>query len=346
MKVIVSETRQPWLKNQTSDLVFILLPPIIPIILILTFYNYFKNHTEVTSIWWIILILNIDVAHVYSTLFRFFWEKDTMGKYKKLLILIPCTCFIIGVILYSFGSMIFWRTAAYLAIFHFIRQQYGFMRLYSRKETKSKVERVFDAIVIYSATVYPLLYWHFNLSSDLHWFVEGDVVSISTNATNIFSFLYWLVFLTYIVKVAIRFIREDEFNVPKNLLILGTYLSWYLGIITFKGDLTFTLLNVVAHGVPYMGLVFFRSQKNAKGNSFLWKNIILFCITILLLAYLEEGLWDGLIWRDHENIFPFFSSLPFISSQVLLSILVPLLTLPQLTHYILDGFIWRISKHE
>jgi len=26
--------------------------------------------------------------------------------------------------------------------------------------------------------------------------------------------------------------------------------------------------------------------------------------------------------------------------------LVPLLTLPQLTHYILDGFIWKIRKDE
>ena len=33
-------------------------------------------------------------------------------------------------------------------------------------------------------------------------------------------------------------------------------------------------------------------------------------------------------------------------SENLLSILVPLLALPQITHYILDGFIWKIRKDE
>ena len=32
--------------------------------------------------------------------------------------------------LYSRGELVFWRALAYLAVFHFVRQQYGWMALY------------------------------------------------------------------------------------------------------------------------------------------------------------------------------------------------------------------------
>jgi hypothetical protein len=40
----------------------------------------------------------------------------------------------LGLILYQFGSLTFWSVLALVAVFHFIRQQYGFMRIYARFE--------------------------------------------------------------------------------------------------------------------------------------------------------------------------------------------------------------------
>jgi len=51
-----------------------------------------------------------------------------------------------------------------------------------------------------------------------------------------------------------------------------------------------------------------------------------------------------LIWKEHGSIFAMFSSLPKIGNEQILSLLVPLLALPQSTHYVLDGFIWKIKK--
>jgi hypothetical protein len=72
--------------------------------------------------------------------------------------------------------------------------------------------------------------------------------------------------------------------------------------------------------------------------------LVFFLLTIVILAYLEEGIWDGLIWREHTDIFSMFRFLPVITSKEMLTILVPLLSLPQATHYVLDGFIWRKQK--
>src|SRR6185369_10525430 len=66
---------------------------------------------------------------------------------------------------------------------------------------------------------------------------------------------------------------------------------------------------------------------------------------LVLLAFLEEGLWDGLVWREHLELFPGFQWLPHVEGLSALTLLVPLLTVPQLTHYILDGVIWRLRTH-
>lgn len=133
-----------------------------------------------------------------------------------------------------------------------------------------------------------------------------------------------------------------------NLLLLGTAASWYVGIVLFNGDLAFTLLNVVAHGIPYLALVWITSQPAAapdhKTLRHWWHGrygVGLFLGLLFGLAYLEEGIWDGLVWREHAGVFSLFQQLPSVSDSLTLALLVPLLALPQATHYVLDGFIWR-----
>ena len=58
---------------------------------------------------------------------------------------------------------------------------------------------------------------------------------------------------------------------------------------------------------------------------------------LALLAWAEEWLWDRAVWGEHATLFPG----PFLDVSGVL--VVPLLALPQLTHYILDGYLWRLD---
>jgi hypothetical protein len=146
------------------------------------------------------------------------------------------------------------------------------------------------------------------------------------------------------------------------LILFGTALSWWVGIVALNSDLAFTMTNVVSHGVPYMALIWLYHNKASRANANVSsaqtraskslgrfsKNFLLsfapaFLLFLVLLAYFEEGFWDGLIWREHLTFFTPFASLPAITDATTLSILVPLLSLPQSTHYVLDGFIWRVK---
>lgn len=301
--------------------------------------------------YWFFLVVFIDVAHVYSTLYRTYFNPERFRKESGLLIGIPLVCYFSGVLLYHIDGLLFWRILAYLAVFHFIRQQYGFMRLYSRTEKSGRVMKMIDSVAIYTATVYPILYWHFGESRNFNWFVAGDFIHFpSGTLTSIFTCLYFIVIVGYILKEVWLSLKCSRINLPRNLLILGTFLSWYFGIVYFNGDMAFTTLNVISHGIPYMALIWFFEKKNYRKEkrrtgqlqrvTFGKYGMLVFILTILLLAYLEEGLWDGFIWKEHTHVFSLFSDLPQIEGN-LLTLLIPLLALPQSTHYVLDGFIWR-----
>lgn len=302
--------------------------------------------------YWVLLVVFIDVAHVYSTLYRTYFNADRLRKQHTLLIVVPLLCYFFGVMLYHIDGLLFWRVLAYLAVFHFIRQQYGFMRLYSRTENTSKTARLIDVIAIYAATLYPILYWHFGESRNFNWFVADDFIYFPSKFLETLSNgLYLVAIFVYVIKEIGLFIQKRQFNVPRNLLIVGTFLSWYFGIVYFNGDMAFTTLNVISHGIPYMALIWFFERKNHQqvkpGKNMLVQvtfgkyGILVFMLILILLAYVEEGLWDGFVWKEHTNVFSIFSSLPKVMDLNVLALLIPLLALPQSTHYVLDGFIWR-----
>lgn len=352
---VTNKVSRTWIYSSWIESVFILSPPFISLLGIIFFQQYFLSDAKVSLGAWVILILLIDVAHVYSTLYQTYFHNETFNKRKTLLTLVPLLAWITGVILYEMDKMIFWRVLAYLAVFHFIRQQYGFMRLYARVDNQSITQKKIDAWAIYCATIYPILFWHLTSSRKFNWFMEGDFFYFqSPFLLNVITIIYIIVIAVYIVKEGFQTFKNRSLNIPKNLVIAGTYLSWFFGIIYFNGDLIFTTINVVSHGIPYMALVWITGKKNKdRGgqeitnlNFDLYSNLglILFVLIISLFAYLEEGIWDAVVWREHQEIFQIFSFLPQIQNEDLLAFILPLLALPQISHYIIDGFIWKAPK--
>jgi hypothetical protein len=50
------------------------------------------------------------------------------------------------------------------------------------------------------------------------------------------------------------------------------------------------------------------------------------------------------VWRDHGMFYAWLNWVPRVEEKALLAVLVPLLALPQATHYVLDGFIWKVRE--
>lgn len=338
----------PWIKSAKADGVFILLPPFLCLILIVAFPGFFLEYNETDLFSWIVLVLLIDVAHVYSTLFITYFDVESRKKRQSLFILVPLLCWFLSVFLYFISPSLFWSAIAYLAVWHFIRQQYGFFRIYTRNEVRSNFENVVNNLAIYSATLGPILYWHFSADRKFYWFLKGDFLLYPNNfLRDMVLAILLIIQAIYLVKELVR-LRTGKFNVPANLLWLGTLLSWSIGIIVLNGDLTFTLTNVVAHGVPYLALVYFSSPlgRRKTGVSGVIRVCIYFLAPLFAFAFIEEFFWDGFIWQDeeHEKLFGSINFLPKVQGADLKALIIPILAVPQLTHYVLDGFIWKGKK--
>jgi len=334
---------QPWLRSARYDGWLILVPPFAALAVVAVLPDAYRQSAAFPLLAWVAVVLLIDVAHVYGTLFQTYFDPQQRQQRWRLLWLVPLACYAGGVALHAAGGLVFWRALTYLAVFHFVRQQYGFLRLYSRREGPAPGAGLATAL-IYAATLYPLLYWHLSPPRNFNWFVPGDFVQVDWPlGRQLATGLYLALLLAYVVREAWLFTRTRTVNLPRNLLLAGTAASWYAGIVLFNGDLAFTLLNVVAHGVPYLALVWSRRPAGASGRGW-WAGrhgLVLFLGAIVVFAFLEEGLWDGLVWREHGAVFGWFQQLPAVAAPGVLKWLVPLLALPQSTHYVLDGFIWR-----
>lgn len=334
---------QPWLHKPKTDSIFILAPSFFVVAVVFIFQDFIKSIEAHYSFYtWLFLIVFIDVAHVYATLFKTYFVPNEFKRKKRLLIVLPIICFAIGLVLFAFGSTVFWSVLAYIAVFHFIRQQYGFMRLYARKEKKTNASVFIDNLVIYTATGYPMLYWFLSTPRKFNWFVENEFFHFQSDFMAIvLGWIYGLILLFYILRTTYKSITEKYFNIPKNAVVIGTILSWYFGIVYFNDDLIFTLLNVVSHGIPYMALIYMK-EIDQKPNQELGilqylkdcKGILFYVVILLIIAFSEEYLWEILVWKEQFSI----AIIDFSSWQFLW---VPLLTVPQFTHYILDGFIWK-----
>jgi hypothetical protein len=335
-------------------------------------------HDETPGWAWVPAVVLCDVAHVWSTIFRTYLDPAERRARSWLLGLVPLLGLAASVALFAMGELAFWRALAYLAIFHFVRQQYGWVSLYrARAGETARVGRFVDTAAIYAATVWPLLHWHTHLPRRFSWFFTGDIVALPSFVMPVATVVYVAALSAYAIR-ALAMWRRGHGNPGKDVVVATTALAWYVGIVAFDSDYAFTVTNVFMHGIPYFALVFVHTRaRNARRASpaspaspasaaspaaasaasaasapalgappiaapaptlaeRLTRNVLVYLAFLWLIAFAEELVWDRAVWHDRGWLF----GDPWTVGSLKL-LIVPLLALPQLTHYVLDGFIWR-----
>ena len=297
---------------------------------------------------WIGCILAVDVAHVWTTAFRVYLDPAELRRRPLLYGGAPLALLVLGVCLHAVSSLTFYRALAYAAVFHFVRQQAGFLSLYHRREPGlSERTRRFELATIYTATLFPLAYWHAHLPRAFAWFVPGDFVPLGGAALlEALSPYYHLLLVAFLARIFLY--ERDRLPTGKLLLVTSTWAMWWLGIIALDSDYAFAVTNVLGHGIPYMVLTYRygRSRAEDRGadtrfvRAILGRGVLGFALFALGLAFAEELLWDRLVYHERAGLFG--AGLSF--DPALLDFVVPFLSLPQLTHYVLDGFIWRRNR--
>lgn len=322
------------------------------------------------SIWvWVSVVLLIDVGHVWSSIYRTYFDPTTRKTLKGPLVAVPLLCLVFCFWLAAQSNLLFWRVLAYIAVFHFVKQQIGIAALYRVRHQQMEPSHgvlmaklwVWDKRAVYVGTVFPLVYWHCTLPRKISWFLQGDFVdltrylsSLPAMLLNLGKILFFGIWIGTLVIWLWHHVRARSsglsFPLGKVLWIAGTAINWWLGLVYFDSDFVFTLTNVVAHGIPYFGLIgLYQSRRltQQRGSRFpAVKLSLILMLPVLALAFFEEYGWDVFLYEEHRAFFGLF--LPYLeetlTSDIGRALAIAVLSLPQTVHYVLDGFIWKFNE--
>ena len=299
---------------------------------------------------WVPAVILCDVAHVWSTALP---HVPRSGGASRAPVAPRARAdrsgFAAGVALFALGELAFWRALAYLAIFHFVRQQYGWVSLYrARAGETGRARSLVDTAAIYAATLWPLLHWHTHLPRRFSWFVAGDVVraAVVRDADR--------------DRALRRRARRVRACAPRRMWLRGTPNPGKDVVVVDDGARL-----VRRHRRVRLGLRVHRHERvharhpvlrarlrpraqardarapardtrALRSRERLTRHVLVYLAVLWLIAFVEELVWDRAVWHDRGWLFGEPGSV-----GALKLVIVPLLALPQLTHYVLDGFIWR-----
>ena len=305
----------------------------------------------------LIAVVAFDVSHVWATIYRVYLD-PVERKRRPLLYYgsIP----LLGLLafrLHQHSSSTFWTVLAYVAIFHFIKQIYGFVSLYRvRAGERSPVDYHLDKWTVWLGALAPVLAWHAAPQRQFDWFNAGEhfVAHVPPSLVHDLWVVYGVTAVAYIARQVQVFVISKHFNWGKNLLMVASWVSWYVGIRASSSPFVSAAFLNLLHGIPFIVLVWVYQHRKwhkrkpsdrARTPAIVWltarAHVVAFLGLVVVIAMVEEGLWDSLVWKRFVPQ-AILEQVPTLSPTVL-SLIVAVLSLPQILHYFLDAFIWRFD---
>ncbi len=311
------------------------------------------------------VIVAFDVSHVWATIYRTYMDKAEVKRRPWLYLGSVPILFFFAFRLHLHGAETFWTILAYVAIFHFIKQLYGFVAIYRlRAQEKGAFDYYLDKWTLWAGALGPILVWHASPRRQFDWFNAGEqfIAKLPPHIVSDLMVAYYGIAIVYVLRQIQIFVQRQHVNVGKNLVMVASWISWAVGISMADAPIVSAAFINLLHGIPFLVIVWVYCRRKWHGSlvksaeqvvdspslpkAGRWiriltkrQNLAAFFLLIFGFAILEEGLWDGLVWRHYIPE----SMQPEQLSPWLLSLVVATLSLPQIVHYFLDAYIWRFD---
>ena len=98
-----------WLFSREIDLTVFLGSAVLSLMLLAVGWQLGILNGESPEWTWVSAVLFVDVAHVWSTSFRVYFDKAEFKRRFWLYLLVPVFGYAVGVALYSEGALTFWK---------------------------------------------------------------------------------------------------------------------------------------------------------------------------------------------------------------------------------------------
>ena len=308
---------------------------------------------------WAILI---DAPHVFGTFSRTYFDR-TERQSRARLLWGSLLFFAVGPVLVLAGAgFVFFFVAALWAYYHLVKQHYGFMVLYKKKNTDlAPLDNALDRLLLLFAFNYPFVAF---IARDptamarVPRFLQSSVngLALLLLAGTIVLGVAWL------IRQIQRAVVGQPLDVPKYLLLAAAIPMHWVVLLTPMPNKPIAIVAILTiyHNLQYHRLIWFHNQKyKVQGGPITpadqesatppSKYGAAELISRRLLFYIAFGLLFGLIYQGPRQILGYLSlkqgaSVAPNEPSLLVQLGIAFLWGYALIHYYLDSKIWRVRR--
>src|SRR6266404_4863314 len=315
---------------------------------------------------WAILI---DAPHVFGTLSRTYFDASEWMARKRLM-LGSLLFFVIGPLMVLLGlGFTFFFLAALWAYYHLVKQHYGFMVLYKKKNSDlAPLDNALDRWLLMFAFNYPFVAF---IANDPSAMARGppllrsgvNTVAMLLLAGTIVVGGFWL------IRQVQRAWLHESLNLPKYLLLAAAIPMHWIALLTPMPNNPIALVAILTiyHNLQYHRLIWFHNQKYMEANAGLWgssptvregsleqsalkkKHGPAALISRRRLYYIAFGILFGLLYQGPRQVLGYLGlkeSNGDVTAQLPIPIQLGVAVLwgVAFIHYYLDSKIWRVRR--
>ena len=349
-----------WIISARDDLIWLIGSVASSYLLLILYVKGTLPLVPMVALWAIL----IDAPHVFGTFSRTYFDR-TERRNRSRLLWGSLLFFAIGPLMVFAGAgLIFFFVAALWAYYHLVKQHYGFMVLYKKKNNDlAPVDNALDRLLLLFAFNYPFVAFiardpeaMARVPATLQSGVNG-LASILLAGTVVLG-------LAWLGRQIQRALTGEPLDVPKYLLLAAAIPMHWIVLLTSMPHKPIAIVAILTiyHNLQYHRLIWFHNKKytDLRGKSptvregspvttdLRQKYGAAELISRRLLYYVAFGVLFGLIYQGPRQILGYISlkngdglaSAQSFPTQLGISFLWGYAFI----HYYLDSKIWRIRR--
>ncbi|HZG52910.1 MAG TPA: hypothetical protein VEZ40_12310 [Pyrinomonadaceae bacterium] len=288
---------------------------------------------------WAILI---DAPHVFGTFSRTYFDREERRERGRLLWW-SLAFFAVGpvMVLAGFG-LVFFFLAALWAYYHLVKQHYGFMVLYKKKNADlAPIDNALDRLLLLLALTYPFVA-----------FVAHDPQALARVPAQVAGALGYLetlllaatagVAVVWLLRQLQRAVQRQPLDVPKYLLLAACVPMHWLVLLTPMPHKPIAIVAIltVYHNLQYHRLIWFHNRKYARGAEARTRHGAAELISRRVVYYVAFGVLFGLWYQLPRQYVSHTSG----QGAQLTQLVAAFFWGYAFIHYYLDSKIWRVRR--
>jgi hypothetical protein len=341
-KPVASAISLRWIIGARDDLIWFIGSVVSSYLLLFLYVSGLVPLVPMVALWAIL----IDAPHVFGTFSRTYFDRSERQNRARLL-WSSLLFFAIGpvMVLAGFG-LVFFFVAALWAYYHLVKQHYGFMVLYKKKNGDlARVDNALDRLLLLFAFNYPFVEF---IARDpeamarVPEFLRGGVNSFAKMLL-VGTILLLVVWLGRQVQ---RAITGESLNVPKYLLLAAAIPMHWIVLLTPMPHKPIAIVAILTiyHNFQYHRLIWFHNQKYTnKREQYGTAELI----SRRILYYVAFGIIFGIIYQGPRQILGYLGLQNAASGNaqsMALQLGISFLWGYAFIHYYLDSKIWRVRR--